>query len=216
MLAPRLKAFRALYSDLAIDLVLSDDVVDLVAERIDLAIRHGSLSDSSLIATKLSDVCYRLVASPDYLSGAPKLSVPCDLAHHATIAFAYQNFCTQWTFTRAGKTESVSIAPQITLSNAAALRECARQGLGLALLADWTVMPDIESGRLVEPLADWSASGADQGSAIWLIWPSRRFVPAKVRAFVDWLMLETQADKGRNGQHARALINRAASGCHSR
>lgn len=73
------------------------------------------------------------------------------------------------------------------LSNAAAIRLCAQQGLGLALLADWTIKSDLEGGALVDALPGYEAAGQSFDSAISLVLPSRRFVPAKVRAFADFL-----------------------------
>lgn len=188
-IAPRLAAFRARYPDIALELLLSDAALDLVAERIDLAVRHGPLADSSLIARRLAAVRYRVVASPEYLATAPPIRQPSDIADHPAIAFPLAGFRSAWRFRRdeTADTEEVAVTPALTLSNAAAIALCARQGLGLALLADWTVREDLENGALVDVLPGYQAAGASFDSAIWLLYPSRRFLPAKVRAFADFL-----------------------------
>ena len=197
-IVPRLADFRRRYPDIALELLLSDAALDLVAERIDLAVRHGPLRDSSLIARRLARVRYRVVASPDYLAEAPPIRRPADIADHPCIAFPFEGFRSRWRFRRekaAGEEErtieEVAVTPAIVLSNAAAIRSCARQGLGPALMADWTVAADLKSGALVDVLPGFEAAGQDFDSAIWLVLPSRRFVPAKVRAFAEFLRDDT-------------------------
>lgn len=188
-IVPRLAAFRARYPDIQLDLLLSDAALDILAERIDLAVRHGPLADSSLVASRLMPVRYRVVASPDYLAKAAPIRTPADIAEHPCIAFSFEDYRSLWRFRRASNVqpEEVAVAPALTLSNAAAIRLCARQGLGLALMADWTVRDDLASGALAEVLPDYEAAGPSFDSAIWLVLPSRRFLPAKTRAFADFL-----------------------------
>ncbi len=187
-IAPRLKAFRTAFPDIELDLILSDAQIDLLAERIDLAVRHGPLAESGLVARKFSDVRYRLVASPDYLLGTEPIENPTDVSGHPCIAFSYDGFRTRWQFRSGEQSHEIAIAPTITASNAVTIRQCARDGLGLALLADWTIERDLRAGRLVEILPEWQAAGASFDSSIWLVFPSRRFVPAKTRAFADFLL----------------------------
>lgn len=188
-IVPRLAAFRARYPDVQLDLLLSDATLDILAERIDLAVRHGPLADSSLVASRLMSVRYRVVASPDYLTQAPPIRRPADIAAHPCIAFSFEGYRSLWRFRRPSDTEpeEVAVTPALTLSNAAAIRLCARQGLGLALMADWTLRDDLASGALVEVLPDYEAAGPSFDSAVWLVFPSRRFLPAKTRAFADFL-----------------------------
>lgn len=134
-------------------------------------------------------VRYQVVASPDYLAKAPPIRMPADIAGHPCIAFSFGDYRWRWCFRRPSdrEPEEVAVTPALTLSNAAAIRLCARQGLGLALMADRTVRDDLASGALVELLPNYEAAGASFDSAIWLVFPSRRFLPAKTRAFADFL-----------------------------
>ncbi len=189
VLAPNLKQFTDQYPDINIELVLSDTVTDLVTERVDVAVRHGKLSDSSLIARRLCDVQYRLVASSDYLNNAKNITRPADVAKHPCLTFPYPSFRSSWLFTKRGKTEQIDIEPTVRVSNASALAACVTSAIGLSLLPDWIVDKDISDGKLVNVLPGWTASGIDDNpdSALWVVTPSRQFVPAKTTVFVEFL-----------------------------
>jgi len=188
ILAPMLGEFRTRYPHIKLELILSDGQLQLVDERIDLAIRHGQLPDSTLVARKLADVNYTLVASSDYLKSYGTPQWPKDLADHELIAFSYENFRSAWTFDANGDPQSLAINPAITATSAATIRECAREGAGIALLPQWTIRTDLASGRLIELMRDHRVRGESESGAIWLIYPSRRYVPAKARVFVEFLM----------------------------
>lgn len=188
VIAPLLKAFRECYPDIDLELILSDRRVDIISEQIDIAIRHGRLPDSALTARKLSDVTYKLVSSPEYLSQNAKIKTPDDLTEHDLLTFTYDDFRYEWTFQKKDEVKTLPISPVITISNAGAIRQCVERGMGIALLADWTVSADLASGKLVEVLPKWDVSGLAQNTMIWLVYPSSRFVPAKTRAFVDFIV----------------------------
>lgn len=188
VIAPRLSAFRAAFPRITLELVLSDRPLDLVAERIDVAVRHGRLRDNTSISRKLMDVRYHLVASPRYLANAPPIHAPDDIAAHRTASFSYDAFRDTWRFRRADDAREVPIRPALIVTNAAALAQCVRDGAGLALLADWTIRDDLANGALVDVLPDWVGSGADVDPSVWLVFPSRAFVPAKTRVFGDFLL----------------------------
>ena len=187
VIAPILKAFRNQYPNIELEFILSDGHIDLINDQVDIAIRHGNLSDSSLIARKLADVKYHLVSSKAYLTQRDVPQVPDDLLDHELLTFAYDNFRNAWNFQRDGVSQSISIRPIMTATNAATIRQSVRDGMGIALLADWTIRCDLSSGKLVELLPDWQVTGLSREPVIWLVYPSRRFVPAKTRAFIDFL-----------------------------
>lgn len=189
VIAPALPTFHSDHPHLAIDLLLSDAATDLVADRIDIAVRHGVLNDSSLIAQRLTNVTYRLVASPDYLRNAPEIETPSDIAQHPCLTYPYAAFRSTWRFRRGSNRHEIHLHPTMRISNASALAVCARFGLGVALLADWLVDKDIVDGNLVHILPDWSVTGggSDENPALWIVTPSRSFVPAKTGTFVEFL-----------------------------
>lgn len=189
VIAPRLSKFRVAHPKLTVDLILSDTVTDIIADRIDIAVRHGALSDSSLIAQRLANVTYRLVASADYLRRSPSIIQPSDLHDHACLTYPYSAFRSSWLFAQNGTEESIDIEPIARISNAVALAACVKSGIGLALLADWLVDDDLANGTLVSVLPEWSCRGAgtDSDPSLWIVTPSRSFVPAKTRTFADFL-----------------------------
>jgi len=188
VIAPRLKAFRRQYPNIELELILSDGHIDLVSDQIDVAIRHGSLADSSLITRKLADVRYHLVSSKSYVeqNGIPQK--PEDLQEHELVTFAYENFRHTWKFELDGVSQNISIKPVMTATNAATILESVRGGMGIALLADWTIKSDLASGELLELLPEWQIRGLSPDTTICLVYPSRRFVPGKTRAFIDYML----------------------------
>lgn len=188
VIAPLLKKFTEEYPKISVDLNLSDNRLDMIEEQVDLAIRHGKLPDSGLISRKLCDVNYLLVASPTYLAQSDSIQHPRDLATHTTISFSYENFSRQWYFRKDADEEIIDIQPNLTISNAATIRECAKNHFGIAMLADWTVKSDIASGELIHLLPDWTATGKEKSNSIWLMQPSRKFVPEKVKVFKAFLL----------------------------
>lgn len=185
---PLLKPFRQRYPMVSIDGIFTDANLDLVAERIDLAIRLAPAADGDLVATKLMDTRYRVVASPDYLASGPPLECPSDLSAHSCLLFDLPGFRSHWQFRdAAGAIESVAIHGDITLSPAGSLRDAALAGLGPALLPDWLVGADVTGGRLVDLFPVHAAAATSFDTAAWLLYPSRAFLPDKVRVMIDFL-----------------------------
>lgn len=188
VLAPLLAKFQQAYPKIQLELDLSDSRVDLIAQQFDLVLRHGALNDSSLVARKLLDVNYLLVASSAYLKRSAKIEQPCDVSNHNLVGFTYRELNKQWLFSRGKTSQKIAITPSLSLSSAAAIKECVNHDMGLALLADWTVREDLMSGKLVQVLNDWQVTGVNSDSAIWLLYPSRAFMPNKVAVFSQFLL----------------------------
>jgi DNA-binding transcriptional LysR family regulator len=182
-LAPAIGAFLIEYPDIKIELTLNDRVVDLLAENVDLAIRIGVLSDSTLIARKLATTRMLLCAAPSYLRhhGAPKH--PRDLAQRTCLTFAYWSEGQNWRFTRRSSEVVVRIESRLWCNNGDAVVEAAAQGLGIALQPNFIAGPLIRQGRLVQILPGWRA--AEIG--VFALYPPSEFVPAKSRVFLDHL-----------------------------
>jgi DNA-binding transcriptional LysR family regulator len=189
-IVPLLPAFCRVHPALEIELVLTDAIVDLVAERIDVAVRSGVLHDSTLVAQPLLQTRYRVVASPAWLRerGRPPRK-PQELEHCACLSFSLPGFRDRWLFSRTddGPKIEVRVKPRILMTNGLALRECTLAGLGAALLPDWLIEDDLAAGLLVDLFPRQHASFVDAPTGIWLVYPSRSYVPAKVRAFIDFV-----------------------------
>ena len=181
--APLLPAFLAAHTDLKITLSLNDRVVDLIGEGVDVAIRIASLSDSNLIGVKLADNQRVVVAAPAYLEqyGTPRTID--DLSAHNCLAFNNDGSQRGWTFRQNGKNIAVKVDGNMVCNDGEVLHDWALAGKGLAWRSIWEVGAEIESGKLVTVLDEYSAAGND----IYAIFTQRRHLPLRIRAFVDFL-----------------------------
>lgn len=186
-LTPRLHRFMAAFPDIAIEAVLTDAVVDIAAERIDLALRLAVRPSGDLIATRLMDTRYRVVASSAYLDHAGSLAEPGDLAVRQCLLLTLPGYRSMWSFRRNKGIQQVAVEGRLAISSPAAIRRAALDGMGPALLADWMVAADLGSGALIDLLPGWEATAADFDTAAWILFPSNAYVSRKVRALVDYL-----------------------------
>ena len=188
VLTPLLPEFRRRYPGVKLEMLLTDSMLDLVAERVDLAVRLGRRFDADFIATKLFDTRYRVCASPSYLAYHERPHAPEDLAQHACLLFALPDFRSRWRFRdKHGAVQEVPVHGDVTVLNALALRECALAGMGPVLLAHWLVDTDIAEGRLIDLFPDHRVTATDFDTAAWLLYPSRAYLPNKVRVMLDFL-----------------------------
>lgn len=187
-IVPRLAAFRAAYPEVAVEGIFSDTNIDLVADRIDLAIRLAPEVEGDYVVSKLMDTRYRVVASPEYLRTAPHLVRPEDMEEHRAILFPFRDYRSRWLFQDAqGKIREQAVSGDIVLSPAGAIRDAALAGIGPALLPDWLIAGDLAAGSLSLCIADWEVTATTFDTAAWLVYPSRSYVPGKVRAMIDYL-----------------------------
>ena len=180
-LSPLIAEFGARWPDVRIDVELTDRVVNILDEGIDLAVRIGQLADSSLIARRIAWVHGYLVASPAYLAerGAPEH--PDDLRDHDCLVYEYQG--PSWTFTRDDESITVRVDGRVRSNNGEVLVDAARRGLGIAWMPDFLSCDALSSGDVVPLLPDWSS----RRLGVWAVYPHNRHLSAKVRLFVDLL-----------------------------
>lgn len=187
LVAPLLPVLRRALPDLALDLVFTDANLDLVAERIDLAIRLAPAPKGDLVSRKLRDTSYHVVASPD-VAAAPLKSTAA-LSDLPLLIHSVPGLPRVWRFRGAnGREEQVAVDGDLRLSSALTVRDCARRGMGVALLADWLVARDLERGRLIDLFPEHAVTATSFDTAAWLLYPSRRYLPRKTRAVADFLV----------------------------
>lgn len=187
-IVPLLPDFKSQYPDLTVDLVLTDANVDLLTERIDLAIRLGLLADSTLIAQRLLQTHYFVCASPQYLNQRGHPQIPSNIENHNCLLFPLPGFRSKWRFRDTDRQESdVLVRGDTIISNAIALQQCAIAGMGLALLPNWLIGKDLRDGTLIDVFPGYAVTATEFNTAAWLIYPSRAYVPLKVRVFIDFL-----------------------------
>jgi DNA-binding transcriptional LysR family regulator len=180
-IAPYLTRFFSLYPDVELQLTLTDAFQDLVAEGFDLAIRIGELPSSSLVARKLAPVRRILCATPDYIARHGQPSAIEDLEKQICIP-AHNN--AYWHLVGPGGAVALRPIGPLSTNSSEVVREAVLSGLGIAFRSTWDVGPDLRAGSLVQVLPEWEGS-SDVG--LYAVYPSRQHLPAKVRAFIDFL-----------------------------
>lgn len=183
--SPLLPDFMARYPRVRVVAHLSDQTVDLVGDGFDLAIRIGALGDSSLVSRRIAVNQRLLAASPGYLQrhGTPR--TPAELeAHNCLLLFDSHRRRDGWELHGPdGETAGVRVAGRLESTLGELLRDAAVAGEGIALFSHWHVAEDLRAGRLQRVLPDWSF----RDTGIYAVMPQRRFVPPRVRAFVEFL-----------------------------
>jgi DNA-binding transcriptional LysR family regulator len=183
-LAPLWPAFLEIYPDVELDIDLSDRIVDIVEEGYDLAIRISSAGSASHVGRKLATSRNIVCASPAYLAAHGAPGAPADLRDHACIGYAYAATADEWRFTDAeGRPHAVKVEPRIHTNNGDTAQALALAGRGITWQPTFLIGEDLRAGRLVRLLSGYEMASID----ILALYPSRRHVPAKVRAMVDFL-----------------------------
>lgn len=181
-IAPHLASFMADHPELTLQLVLSDDLVDLVGEGFDVAIRIAELNNSTLVARKLAPIHRVLCASPDYIKAHGMPESLDDLQQHTLLATQGQDV---WKLEDTSGEISVLKPNSAILTNSnEVIREGVMAGIGVGLRSTWDVGPELSSGALQVVLPRYRAS---RRVGLYSVYPTRRFLPAKVRVFIDYM-----------------------------
>lgn len=183
-LAPAINAFAAQHPEVQLDLDLNDREVSLIEEGVDVAVRIGTLPDSTLIARRLCEIRRVAVASPDYLAkhGTPR--TPDDLVHH--LGLRYTNLPRQqyWRFSDPnGRTYTPQVPDRMAANNGELLTRAAVDGLGLAAQPSFITYHALQAGALQSVLSDYALPGA----ALHAVFPPGRYQSRRVRVFTDFL-----------------------------
>ena len=181
--APLVPSFLAEHREVSVNLNLSDRVVDVIGEGVDIAIRIASLTDSNLVGVKLADNQRVVVATPGYLKRYGTPQTLDDLAKHNCLAISSQGSQRGWTFRDHGKIVTMKVSGNMVCNDGAVLHDWAMAGRGLAWRSMWEVNSEIESGQLVPVLEQFAAPGND----IYAVFAQRRHLPLRIRVFVDFL-----------------------------
>jgi LysR family transcriptional activator of dmlA len=180
-LGPVLDTFLRLHPKVTIDVDLTDRVLDLISEGVDVAIRYGNLEDSRLVARRLLKGRQILCASPQYLDQFGRPEKPDDLLTHRCLVLGSND---RWRIEHHGQWETAHVSPAFTSSMGAMVRQMAIRGHGVALLADWLVSQDLSEGALEQVLP--SLLTAEVG--IYAVYPSRDHMPTRLRILIDHLV----------------------------
>jgi len=183
----QLKGFLENYPELSLELISSDKLGDLVGEGLDIALHVGELPSSSLIAKKLLDTRVITVAAPAYIAKRAKIAHPSDLQKQEHTLIDYRNPETgrtfQWEYRRGRTIEKIATTGRLIVSDIVNLHSICMAGWGIAQVLEIAVKPMLETGALVKLLPEWS----DERYSIHAVYPSRNYVPPKVRVFIDFV-----------------------------
>ncbi|MFY0566550.1 LysR family transcriptional regulator [Archangium lansingense] len=185
-LLPLAPEFLARYPEVSLDMVLTDQVIELVEARTDVAIRAGPLKSSRLVARKLGETRMVIVGAPAYLERFGMPRTPRELEKHNRIGFGYARAMEGWPLKERGGPIAVPSVGNAQVSDGEAVRHLALAGLGLARLAAFQVQADIAAGRLLPVLEERNPGDTEAVHAVFL--GQGGHLPARVRAFLDFLV----------------------------
>ena len=180
---PHVAEFRQLYPEIRLELTSNDRIADLIEHRTDIAIRIGTLSDSTLHARALSSSPLHVLASPAYLAGRGVPQTPEDLAQHGLLGFSGYELGNQWPL-RHSEGNTLAIAPALSASSGETLRQLALEGQGIVCLADFMTRDDIAAGRLVKVLEPFYTGFRQQIHAVYY---RNTQLAQRISCFLDFL-----------------------------
>jgi DNA-binding transcriptional LysR family regulator len=183
-LQPILVDFLAEYPEVDVRLGLQDRAVQILEEHVDVALRVGSLPDSSLIAARIGDICRVMCASPAYLKSRGEPRSPEDLSRHDCITYPSMQSPELWRFKRDQEEYAVPVRSRLVVSNLESACDAARSGIGITIALSYHVAEQIKSGELVALLQEFQPPSRP----VSLVYSPNRFMPEKLRAFLDFTL----------------------------
>ncbi len=197
-IVPRLPAFLARFPEVSVDLTMSDSFIDLVEQGIDVAIRVGEITDPSLIARRIGIVRRVTVASPAYLERRQVPQTPADLVEHDCIVYTRLATGNRWLFEGKDGPIAVAVKGRYRADNSEAVREGVLAGLGIAVIPAFAFTRETDDGSMTVLLKHHEPKPLPMHA----VYPSRRFVPLKVRALIDFLAHDFEIDPALSGYGA--------------
>ena len=179
--SPVMSAYLTRYPEVSGELRLSDRMINLVEDGVDLAVRIGHLADSSLVARQVGEMRRIVVASSGYLEACGEPKTPEGVASHATIQFGAMTASPDWRFVEAGRDVRIACTPRFSTNSADAAIQYAEQGGGLTRVLAYQAAAAIKAGRLTIVLAEFEQPPLP----IHIVYPTSRLLSAKVRSFID-------------------------------
>lgn len=180
---PHLPAFLAEHPALDVDLMLDDRNIDLVEAGVDVALRMGSLTDSSLTARKIGQGRRVVLGTPSYFANSGVPMSPTDLVSHQAVIYDQRGGGAAWTFRQGSAEASITLKGRVRVTAAEGVREAVFSDLGLTVSSEWMFAPELHSGKVRSVLERWSLPAID----LWAVFPTGRQASAKARAFAVFI-----------------------------
>ena len=191
-LMPRLPEFLARHPELEMEVVLDDRNIDLVQEGIDVALRMGQLSDSSLTAKRIASGRHVVVGTPAYFERTGKPTAPGDLAAHQAVIYDQEAGGQDWTFQRDDAEIAVTLKGRLRVSAAEGVRAVVLANAGIAVASEWMFSPEIADRTVQMVLQDWELPRID----LWAVFPAGRTATTKARTFTQFVQEVMRAPSG--------------------
>lgn len=191
---PLMPQFCALHPDLKIELLITDECLDLVQQKIDVGVRIGPVKEENWVARPLKVPQFLLCASPSFLA-QHRIHTPLELADVPCINYIPKSSASTWYYQAQGEQawQKIIVNQVILATHEQAALSLCKADLGLALLPDWLASRAIESGDLVACLTHYKMSYEQSEDKIWATYANRQYIPAKTRAFIDFLTEQFKA-----------------------
>jgi DNA-binding transcriptional LysR family regulator len=180
---PQLPKFLAEHPDLELEVMLDDRPIDLVQESVDVALRMGTLADSSLTARRIGRARRLVVGTPAYFARAGVPVVPNDLVGHEAIVYLREGDSATWSFRQGSSEISVTTRSRLRVTAAEGVRAAVLAHIGVTMASEWMFSPELATGEVRAVLTDWELPSID----LWAVYPTGRIATAKARAFVSFL-----------------------------
>lgn len=194
-LMPHLPEFLAQHPGLEVDVVLDDRNIDLVHEGIDVALRMGRLTDSTLTARRIASGRQVVLGSPAYFARVGEATAPGDLVTHEAVIYAQKGGGADWTFKRDGVDVAVTLKGRLRVSAAEGVRAAVLANAGIAIASEWMFAPEIADGTVKVVLQDWELPRID----LWAVFPAGRTATAKARTFTQFVQNVMRIPNGAPG-----------------
>jgi DNA-binding transcriptional LysR family regulator len=188
VIVPALPDFLRQHPELSLDVMLTDERMDLVADNIDVAVWIGSLPDSEIVARRLSPSKRIVCGSPAYFKRHGVPAMPADLQSHNCLLFTAPSYGETWRFSKDETHEEVKVQGNLRSANSLVLLSAAMADLGVIVVNEWIVRPLLAQNSLVRVLGHYSVWPNADDSELHVVFPSSRGLSRKVRAFVDFLV----------------------------
>ena len=191
-LMPRLPEFLARHPDLELEVVLDDRNVDLVQERIDVALRMGRLTDSTLTARRIASGRHAVLGTPAYFARAGEPTAPGDLTAHEAVIYSQHGGGAVWSFRRDGVDLTVTLKGRLRVTAAEGVRAAVLANAGIVIASEWMFTPEIADGTVKAVLLEWELPAID----LWAVYPAGRTATAKARTFTSFVQEVTPQPAG--------------------
>ena len=181
---PALKSFLDQHPKLSIDIILDDRSIDLLEQGVDVALRMGTLDDSTMTARRILRGRRLVVGTPGYFADAGVPTTPAELSRHQAIVYSLRGGGESWSFSRDDGAEvSVAVSGRVSVSAAEGMRTAVLAHMGLAVASEWMFSPELADGTVQAVLTEWTLPPID----VWAVFPSGRMATTKARAFVAFV-----------------------------